>query len=92
MSEGWNIAVWAQLALWAKPCLKRWLNVSSRLGKFMHWHVTKAQANNCALVVKQSPCRMLLNSTGRRCSWHFLSQAKKLPQLWVEEATNSGCW
>ncbi len=34
MSEGWNIAVpRAQLALWAKPCLKRWLNVSSRLGE-----------------------------------------------------------
>lgn len=32
MSEGWNIAVWAQLALWAKPCLKRWLNVSSGWG------------------------------------------------------------
>ncbi len=57
----------------------------------MHWHVTKAQANNCALVVRQSPCRMPLNSTGRRRSWHFLSQAKKLPLPRVEEATNSGC-
>lgn len=90
MSEGWNIAVWAQLALWAKPCLKRWLNVSSRLGKFMHWHVTKAQANNCALVVRQSPCRMPLNSTGRRRSWHFVA-GKEATAAWVEEATNSGC-
>lgn len=90
MSEGWNIAVWAQLALWAKPCLKRWLNVSSRLGKFMHWHVTKAQANNCALVVRQSPCRMPLNSTGRRRSWHFVA-GKEATAARVEEATNSGC-
>lgn len=90
MSEGWNIAVWAQLALWAKPCLKRWLNVSSRLGKFMHWHVTKAQANNCALVVRQSPCRMPLNSTGRRRSWRFCRRQRSY-RYRVEEATNSGC-
>ena len=76
MSEGWNIAVLGATGAVGEACLKRWLNVSSRLGKFMHWHVTKAQANNCALVVRQSPCRMPLNSTGRRRSWHFLSQAK----------------
>ena len=32
MSEGWNIAVLGATGAWAKPCLKRWLNVSSRLG------------------------------------------------------------
>ncbi len=57
----------------------------------MHWHVTKAQANNCALVVRQSPCRMPLNSTGRRRSWHFFVAGKEATAAWVEEATNSGC-
>ncbi|SPW53493.1 putative semialdehyde dehydrogenase [Escherichia coli] len=45
MSEGWNIAVLGATGRCGRsPGLKRWLNVSSRLGKFMHWHVTKAQA------------------------------------------------
>ncbi len=61
------------------------------VGKFLHWHVTKAQANNCALVVKQSPCRMPLNSTGRRRSWHFCRRQRSYRCSWVEEATNSGC-
>ncbi len=81
MSEGWNIAVLGVLALWAKPCLKRWLNVSSRLGKFMHWHVTKAQANNCALVVRQSPCRMLLNSTDAGAAGIFCRRQRSYRSL-----------
>ncbi len=40
-SEGWNIAVLGATGAVGEALLKRWLNVSSRLGKFMHWHVTK---------------------------------------------------
>ncbi len=57
----------------------------------MHWHVTKAQANICALVVRQSPCRMLPNLTGRRRNWRFFVAGKEATATWVEEATNSGC-
>lgn len=70
MSEGWNIAVLGATGAVGEALLETLAERQFRL-KFMHWHVTKAQANNCALVVKQSPCRMPLNSTGRRRSWHF---------------------
>ncbi len=71
MSEGWNIAVLGATGAVGEALLETLAERQFPVGKFMHWHVTKAQANNCALVVRQSPCRMPLNSTGRRRSWHF---------------------
>ncbi len=73
MSEGWNIAVPGATGAVGEALLETLAERQFRLGKFMHWHVTKAQENNCALVVRQSPCRMPLNSTGRRRSWHFVA-------------------
>ncbi|MGU0160340.1 hypothetical protein ACVXHB_07310 [Escherichia coli] len=89
MSEGWNIAVLGATGAVGEALLETLAERQFQLGKFLHWHVTKAQANNCALVVRQSPCRMPLNSTGRRRSWHFCRRQRSY-RCRVEEADQLG--
>lgn len=91
MSEGWNIAVWAQLALWAKPCLKRWLNVSSRLGKFMHWHRNESAGEQLRFGGKTITVQDAAEFDWTQAQLAFFVAGKEATAARVEEATNSGC-
>ncbi|XNM60397.1 hypothetical protein ACLK1T_22120 [Escherichia coli] len=48
---------WAQLALWAKPCLKRWLNVVP-VGEIYALARNESAGEQLRLVVSESPCRI----------------------------------
>ncbi|XNM76227.1 hypothetical protein ACLK19_15375 [Escherichia coli] len=92
MSEGWNIAVLGVLAPWAKPCSETLAERQFPVGEIyaLAQARMKAQANNCALVVRQSPCRMPLNRLDAGAAGIFVA-GKEATAAWVEEATNPGC-
>lgn len=83
---------WAQLALWAKPCLKRWLNVSSRLGKFMHWHRNESAGEQLRFGGKTITVQDAAEFDWTQAQLAFLSQAKKLPLPGLKKQPTQVVW
>lgn len=92
MSEGWNIAVLGATGAVGETLLETLAERQFPVGKFMHWHVTKAQANNCALVVRQSPMQDAAEFDWTQAQLSVLSQAKKLPLPGLKKRPTQVAW
>lgn len=79
MSEGWNIAVLGATGAVGEALLETLAERQFPVGEIYALARNESAGEQLRFAVRQSPCRMPLNSTGRRRSWRFLSQAKKLP-------------
>lgn len=82
---------WAQLALWAKPCLKRWLNVSSRLEIY-----ALARNESAGEQLRFGGKTITVQDTAEfdwtQAQLAFLSQAKKLPLPGLKKRPTQVAW
>lgn len=71
MSEGWNIAVLGATGAVGEALLETLAERQFPVGEIYALARNESAGEQLRFAVRQSPCRMLLNSTGRRRSWHF---------------------
>ena len=81
---------WAQLALWAKPCLKRWLNVSS-VGEIYALARNESAGEQLRFGGKTITVQDAAEFDWTQAQLAFFVAGKEATAAWVEEATNSGC-
>ena len=79
MSEGWNIAV---------------LGATGAVGEALLETLAERQfpVGEIYALARNESAGEQLNSTGRRRSWHFLSQAKKLPLPGLKKRPTQVVW
>ena len=83
---------WAQTGAVGEACLKRWLNVSSRLGKFMHWHVTKAQANKLRFGGKTITVQDAAEFDWTQAQLAFFVAGKEATAAWLKKRPTQVAW
>ncbi len=71
MSEGWNIAVLGATGAVGEALLETLAERQFPVGEIYALARNESAGEQLRFGGKQSPCRMPLNSTGRRRSWHF---------------------
>ena len=92
MSEGWNIAVLGATGAVGEALLETLAERQFPVGEICRaWHVTKAQANNCAFGGKTITVQDAAELDWTQAQLAYLLAGKEATAAWVEEATNSGC-